>query len=82
MYWKESYRTPMFSSMSRNRFFSIRTNLDLVNNLKTPQNNTDKFLIVRPIFDVVRNRCQQLHVETCVAVDEQVVPFGGHLSMK
>lgn len=76
MHWEEKYRIPMFDQMSRNRFFSIR------NNLEIPNNNTDRFIKVRPVFDAIRNRCQQIPVEEYVSIDEQMVPFTGKLDVK
>lgn len=66
MYWENNYRIPLFSSMSRNRFMSIRSNIHFVNNLDLV--GTDRFAKVRPIFDAVRNRCQQLIVEEFVSI--------------
>lgn len=72
----------MFEQMSRNRSLSIRNNLHLIDNLKIPHGNKDKFIKVRPIFDAVKNRCQQLLVEEFVSIDEQMVPFIGKLHVK
>lgn len=82
VYWKESYRLPMFEQMSRDKFLAIRTNLHLIDNSQIPEGNKDRFIKVRPIFDAVRNRCQQLPIEEYVSVDEQMVPFTGKLDVK
>lgn len=37
---------------------------------------------MRPIFDAIRNRCQQIPVEEYVSIDEQMVPFTGKLDVK
>lgn len=59
---------------------SIRSNIHFVNNLDLV--GTDRFAKVRPMFDAVRNRCQQLIVEEFVSIDEQIVQFTGQLSVK
>jgi len=58
----------------------IRT--ERVNNLEIPRNNKDKFVKVRPIYDALNIRCQQLPVERNLSVDKQIVPFKGKLLVK
>nr|CAD7424363.1 unnamed protein product [Timema monikensis] len=83
MYWDTTLKMDLFlNSMSRDRFFQLRTNLHLVDNMRIPPDNKDKFFKVRPIYDSVRNRCLELHVEEYLAVDEAMIPFTGHLSVK
>lgn len=38
----------------RNRFFVLRTNFHVIDNLKINKNNTDKFFKVRPMFDSIK----------------------------
>lgn len=82
MYWEEGLKLPMFYKMSRNRFLSIRTNLHLIDNLQIPVGNKDRFIKVRPLYDAIKRKCQQLLVEEYVSVDEQMVPFTGKLDVK
>lgn len=73
----------MFYKMSRNRFLSVRTNLHLIDNLQIPVGNKDRFIKVRPIYDAIKRKCQQLPVEEYyVSVDEQMVPFTRKLDVK
>ncbi|KAF0748678.1 piggyBac transposable element-derived protein 3-like [Aphis craccivora] len=46
------------------------------------RDNADKFVKIRPLFDVLNNRCKQLPVERNISVDEQIVPFKGQLVVK
>lgn len=83
MYWTQKYRVNIIAeTMTKNRFFSLRQHIHLINNLDIPRNNCDKFVKVRPIFDIVNNRCQQLPVERNICVVEQIVPFKGKISIK
>ncbi|XP_008189593.1 piggyBac transposable element-derived protein 3-like [Acyrthosiphon pisum] len=83
MYWTRKYRVNIIAdTMTKNRFFSLRQHIHLINNLDIPRNNKDKFVKVRPIFDTLNIRCQQLPVERNLSVDEQIVPFKGKLSVK
>lgn len=83
MYWSNALNITSISSiMSRNRFYSLRTNLHLIDNNTIPNNCDDKFIKVRPIIEAVRKRCCELPVEEIVSVDEQMIPFKGHLNIK
>ncbi|XP_025409932.1 uncharacterized protein LOC112683230 [Sipha flava] len=65
-----------------NRFYSIRQNIHIINNMDIARDNTDKFVKIRPLFDALNNRCKQLPVERNISVDEQIVPFKGQLVIK
>lgn len=83
LYWDTALGVKMFyETMPRNRFFAIRSNIHVVNNLERPENCKDVMYKVRPLYDSFRKRCLQLHVEESVCVDEQMVPFKGTLSVK
>jgi len=69
-------------NMNRNRFFLLRTNFHVIDNLKICKNNNDKFVKVRPMFDCIKKRCGQLNIERNVSIDEQMIPFKGHLNIK
>ncbi|XP_060846578.1 piggyBac transposable element-derived protein 3-like [Rhopalosiphum padi] len=49
---------------------------------KIPKNNIDKFIKVRPLYDAINKKCNSLPVERRLSVDEQMVPYKGHLQMK
>jgi len=70
------------NTMNRNRFFSIRSYLHVINNINIPTNNHDKFIKVRPLYDRIKKACLKLSTEKYLSVDEQIVSFKGHLSVK
>jgi len=83
MYWEDKTRIKIIADkMNRNRFFSLRSHFHVINNVDIPKNNNDKFIKVRPLFDRIKKTCLELTVEKCLSVDEQIVPFKGHLSVK
>jgi Transposase IS4 len=85
LYWSPLMGLGKFnhsSIMTQKRFCQLRNNLHLVNNLERPSDCKDKFFKVRPLLDTIRNRCRELAVEECVAVDEQMIPFKGRHSCK
>lgn len=43
---------------------------------------TDKFIKVRPIHDAINNKIKSIPKERNLSVDEQMIPFKGHLQMK
>lgn len=81
-YWGRSLNPRFTSKMSYKRFGQLRQNLHFVDKTEKPLNNSDKFYLVRPLINAVRNRCLQMPVEEIVSVDEQIVPFKGRLSIK
>lgn len=83
MYWEESTRINVIANnMCRDRFFCLRSNFHVLNNLDIPVGNKDKFIKVRPLYDILKKRCAELPVERNLCVDEQIVPFKGHHSVK
>lgn len=83
MYWSRLLNLTTFKeSMTSERFFQLRTNLHVVNNLDKPADNNDKFYKVRPVLEAVRSRILQFEVEETVSVDEQMIPMKNRLTMK
>lgn len=83
MYWETNISIPLFTeNMTRDRFFELRNNLHLVDNMKMPSNCKDAFYKVRPIYDAIRSRCLEIPLEKELCVDEQIVPFTGKHSAK
>lgn len=83
MYWSRLLDLKTFKeSMTSERFFQLRTNLHIVNNLEKPSNNNDKFYKVRPVLIAVRNHLLKFEVEEIVSVDEQMIPMKNRLIMK
>lgn len=70
----------MFEQMSRNRFWSIRNNLHLIDNLEIPQGNRDKFIKVRPIFDALKIDVNKFQLKSLLV--SMMVPFTGKLDVK
>lgn len=84
MYWEPRFRIPIIaeSGINVNRFYKLRNNLHIVNVLEKPKDTTDKFWLVRPLYDSIRNRCLQLKLETKLSIDEQIIPFKGRSEAK
>eukprot|EP00102_Acyrthosiphon_pisum_P023878 XP_016661088.1 PREDICTED: piggyBac transposable element-derived protein 3-like [Acyrthosiphon pisum] len=83
MYWEQKPRINIVADIiTRNRFFELRSNFHIMDNNNIPTNNKDRFIKVRPIYDILQKRCDELPVEKNVCVDEQMVPFKGKLSGK
>lgn len=83
MYWEDNTRINIIANnMCRDRFFCLRSHFHVINNMDIPTGNKDKFIKVRPLFDVLKKRCAELPVEKNLCVDEQIVPFKGHHSVK
>ncbi|XP_056320827.1 piggyBac transposable element-derived protein 3-like [Danio aesculapii] len=82
MYWSSRISIGIFKdTMSRDRFFQLRSNLHVVNNYERPPEDNDVFFKVRPLYESIRKRCLQLQLEEELCVDEQIVPFRGKLSV-
>lgn len=83
MYWQPDYRINIIAdNMTKNRFFELRTNFHVQDNLLNPTHNSDKFFKVRPLYNSIKKRCNELHIEKNLCIDEQMVPFKGHLGLK
>ncbi|KAE9528804.1 hypothetical protein AGLY_012379 [Aphis glycines] len=83
MYWEQKSRINIVAdNITRNRFFELRSNFYIMDNNDIPINNKDRFVKVRPIYNILQKRCNELPVEKNVCVDEQMVPFKGKLSVK
>lgn len=83
MYWDTFIGLNVFiNNMPRNRFYALRSNFHVVDNLKIPPGNKDRFVKVRPMFDCVLKRCKELVKERNLSIDEQIVPFTGSLNVK
>lgn len=93
MYWDTFIGLNVFiNNMPRNRFYALRSNFHVVDNLKIPPGNKnknfqfkptkDRFVKVRPMFDCVLKRCKELVKERNLSIDEQIVPFTGRLNVK
>lgn len=68
--------------MTRNRLFELCSCFHVVDNKAIPNDNRDKFVKIRPLYDSFIKRYTELPVEHNLNVDEQIVPFKGNLSIK
>ncbi|KAK8776714.1 hypothetical protein V5799_029941, partial [Amblyomma americanum] len=66
--------------LSRNRFEKLRNNLHIVD--ANNPSKTDRLWKVRPLLDAFQKRCNELVPEERLCIDEQIVPFKGHLDIK
>lgn len=83
MYWSAEMNLQTFkTTMTCDRFFQLRNNLHIVNNLERPTDCEDKLFKVRPLLDAIRNRLLQFDIGEDVAIDEQIIPFKGHFIVK
>lgn len=83
LFWEKSLGITLFQdAMTRDRFFQLRTHLHCVNNLEIPVQCDDKLYKVRPLYNAIRKRCLELDLEENLCIDEQIVPFRGHLAIK
>lgn len=83
MYWEQNFQIKVVSdNMTRDRFFAMRTNFHVIDNEKVSKNNKDKFVKVRPLYNKLKKKCNLIKMERNICVDEQMILFKGHLSIK
>lgn len=85
MYWAALTRVEKITkSMTRTRFFSIRSHLKVVvdNDVPEDKKKEDKLWKVRPLVDKIKNTCLSLERHPIVAIDEQMIPFTGVCKIK
>lgn len=83
MYWEQNFQIKVVSdNMTRDRFFAMITNFHVIDNEKVSKNNKDKFVKVRPLYNKLKKKCNSIKIERNICVDEQMIPFKGHLSIK
>lgn len=57
MYWEKEFRINIIpDSMTRDRFFELRTHFRVMDYEKIQPDNTDKFIKVRPLFNYLKTR--------------------------
>lgn len=72
MYWEEAYRiNTVTNNMTRDRFFQLRSNFHIIDNDSIPPNNKDKFIKVRPLYNLIKTQCNSLIKERNLSSDEQ-----------
>ncbi|XP_046389336.1 piggyBac transposable element-derived protein 3-like [Ischnura elegans] len=87
MYWASKTRySPIADIMPRNRFdklrnfFHLNDNSTFIDNRQNPA--YDKLYKVRPFLDSLLQNMKKIEMEKTLAVDEILVPFKGHSSLK
>jgi hypothetical protein len=45
-------------------------------------NESDRFWKVRPLYNAIKKRCNELSLETNLSIDEQMIPFKGQINIK
>lgn len=57
LYWEKNFEVNIIAqNMPRDRFFSLRNNLHLIDNNEIPNGNKDKFIKVRPLYTVLKKK--------------------------
>ena len=64
------------------RFYKLRQNLHMVDNLDNGFERTDRLWKVRPIYDELQSCCHQLPLEARLCIDEQIIPFKENLNIR
>ncbi|KAG5877986.1 hypothetical protein JTB14_032217 [Gonioctena quinquepunctata] len=66
--------------MPRQRFYIIRVNLHVVDNLSGPEDEKKEQIVI----DLVRNRCKAIErkEKTAFSIDEQMIPFLGRCPVR
>lgn len=80
MYWDRSVTVPRIAeTMSRNRFFKIRSFLKVVidADISEGEKKQNCFWKIQPVVDRVRQGCLQQQRGNEVSIDEQMIPFTG-----
>lgn len=64
MYWENKYRINIIAdNMSRNRSFQLRNCFHVIDNESISNDNRDKFVKIRPLYNSFIKRCSELPKE-------------------
>ena len=85
-YWssEEDLGVPIIQkAMSRNRFQLLKSVIHFCNNDEAKDNTHDRGFKIRSLLSLVKDSFQQFGVfEECISVDEMIVKYYGHNSLK
>ena len=84
MYWQEAMRVPLISeSITENRFSEIISMIHFNDNSIIDGNESNRLFKIQPLVDALKhNFCSSVLPETCMAVDEQMIPFKGRTGLQ
>lgn len=88
IYWESCWEDSIslipiiFNAMSLERFKELRNNLHIINNLNIPENNQDKFIKVRPLYNQIKKKFNELPKSRRLAIGEQIVPYKRTLKVR
>lgn len=85
MYWAKRTKVPLVANhMTRERFFTLRSRLKVVNALDVDDATKaqDRLWRIRPLVVEVQNGCLRLPREELLSIDEQMIPFTGRTHLK
>ncbi|KAK9687671.1 Transposase IS4 [Popillia japonica] len=78
MFWQRESRAPIISdNISRNRFYSLRTRLKIVddNIVSKEQKEADQFWKIRPMLGMIQKACRENFRPQEISIDEQMVSW-------
>lgn len=85
MYWANQTRVPQIADvMPRNKYFCIRNHFRCRDyaSVTPDEKTTTKFWKVAPVVNSVRSGCLRNEKSSVVSIDEQMIPFWGHVLMR
>ncbi|XP_039301414.1 piggyBac transposable element-derived protein 3-like, partial [Nilaparvata lugens] len=85
MYWMKKWRVPLVANaMPREKYFLIRRSLKLVYDDDVPEEKrkADRLWKVRPLINAIQNGCLKQNRMDHICIDEMMIPFSGHTSLK
>lgn len=86
LFWNQLYgMQEIMATMTKNRFFQLRNNLHVVDNLAVSQDvkSSNKLWKVQPVIDTVRNQGMKIErTKGNYSLDEQMIPFSGKCIVK
>uniref|UniRef100_A0A224YVY7 PiggyBac transposable element-derived protein 3-like n=1 Tax=Rhipicephalus zambeziensis TaxID=60191 RepID=A0A224YVY7_9ACAR len=85
LYWARQTRVAAIADViTRNRFFLLRRNIKVVNDLDTSNadKKADRLWRLRPFIEMIRTACLQLPRSPSASIDEQIILFTGRTTPK